>query len=227
MSAADDIALSTGYGRENGWVAVHQYKGAPYHDYFQGVEAIMDDYGGRPHWGKMHFQTAATLRERYPEWDAFATQRGRLDPDGTFRNDYLDRVLGPIGDLIGDRPDQICRDGKSDTAERQGHAKNGVTGSAGRDRWVALRQRRTGPYTRPRRVHVKSDHQLRRRLVAGLLRCGDSRDDDPDHTGLSGRKPPIVRTTHQQHVREVARMRDAGRGARAPGGVPGDRRCQR
>ncbi len=82
VSAADDIALSTGYGRENGWVAVHQYKGAPYHDYFQGVEAIMDDYGGRPHWGKMHFQTAATLRERYPEWDAFAAQRARLDPDG-------------------------------------------------------------------------------------------------------------------------------------------------
>jgi FAD-linked oxidoreductase len=96
MSAADDIALSTGYGRENGWVAVHQYRGAPYEAYFQGVEAIMDDYGGRPHWGKLHFQTAATLCERYPEWDAFARQRARLDPAGTFRNDYLDRVLGPV-----------------------------------------------------------------------------------------------------------------------------------
>jgi len=96
MSAGDDIALSTGYGRENGWVAVHQYRGAPYEAYFQGVEAIMDDYGGRPHWGKLHFQTAATLRERYPEWDAFVRQRARVDPAGTFRNDYLDRVLGPI-----------------------------------------------------------------------------------------------------------------------------------
>ena len=26
----------------------------------------MDDYGGRPHWGKLHFQTAATLADRYP-----------------------------------------------------------------------------------------------------------------------------------------------------------------
>jgi L-gulonolactone oxidase len=95
VSAADDIPLSTGFGRENGWVAVHQYRGAPYEAYFQGVERIMDDYGGRPHWGKLHFQTAATLRERYPEWDAFARQRARLDPAGTFRNDYLDRVLGP------------------------------------------------------------------------------------------------------------------------------------
>ncbi len=97
VSAADDIPLSTGYGRESGWVAVHQYKGAPYHGYFQGVERIMDDYGGRPHWGKLHFQTAERLRARYPEWDAFGALRARLDPDGTFRNDYVDRVLGPIG----------------------------------------------------------------------------------------------------------------------------------
>jgi L-gulonolactone oxidase len=98
VSAADDIALSTGYGRESGWIAVHQYKGAPYQAYFQGVEAIMDDYAGRPHWGKLHFQTAATLRDRYPEWDAFAAARARLDPAGTFRNDYLDSVLGPIAE---------------------------------------------------------------------------------------------------------------------------------
>lgn len=96
VSAADDIAMSTGYGRENGWVAVHQYRGAPYMPYFQGVESIMDDYAGRPHWGKLHFQTAATLRPRFPEWDAFATARAELDPSGTFRNEYLDRVLGPV-----------------------------------------------------------------------------------------------------------------------------------
>lgn len=95
-SAADDIPLSTGHGRESGWIAVHQYRGAPYESYFQGVEAIMDDYGGRPHWGKLHFQTAATLRDRYPEWDLFTAARTRLDPAGTFRNDYVDRVLGPI-----------------------------------------------------------------------------------------------------------------------------------
>jgi L-gulonolactone oxidase len=54
----------------------------------------MDDYGGRPHWGKLHFQTAATLRDRYPEWDAFTALRDRLDPGRRFTNPYLDRVLG-------------------------------------------------------------------------------------------------------------------------------------
>jgi L-gulonolactone oxidase len=95
VSAPDDIALSTGYGRANGWIAVHQYRGAPYEAYFQGVEAIMADYDGRPHWGKLHYQTAATLRPRYPLWDQFADARAELDPAGTFRNEYLDRVLGP------------------------------------------------------------------------------------------------------------------------------------
>ena len=34
--------------------------------YFRAVERIMDDYGGRPHWGKRHYQTAATLRAALP-----------------------------------------------------------------------------------------------------------------------------------------------------------------
>jgi FAD-linked oxidoreductase len=94
-SKGDDIPLSTGNGRESGWIAVHQYVGVPYEAYFQGVEEIMNDYGGRPHWGKLHFQTASTLAHRYPEWDTFQAWRAKLDPSGTFRNAYLDRVLGP------------------------------------------------------------------------------------------------------------------------------------
>lgn len=95
--APDDIFLSPSCGRETCYIAVHLYKGMPYERYFQGVERIMDDYGGRPHWGKLHFQTAATLRERYPEWDRFVAVRDRLDPEGRFRNTYVDRVLGLPG----------------------------------------------------------------------------------------------------------------------------------
>jgi len=94
VSAGDDSPLSTAYGRTSGWIAVHQYRGAPYEAYFHGVEAIMDSYGGRPHWGKLHYQTAATLAPRYPEWETFIAARRRLDPQGVFTNQYLDRVLG-------------------------------------------------------------------------------------------------------------------------------------
>jgi L-gulonolactone oxidase len=93
-SKGDDIALSTANGRDSGWIAVHQYVGVPYEPYFQGVEQIMNDYDGRPHWGKLHFQSSGTLAGRYPEWDTFASWRSKLDPAGTFRNAYLDRVLG-------------------------------------------------------------------------------------------------------------------------------------
>lgn len=95
FTAGDDIPLSTAFGEERCYVAVHVYRGMPYEQYFRAVEAIMDGHGGRPHWGKMHFQTTATLAPRYPEWDRFQALRSRLDPDGRFANAYLDRVLNP------------------------------------------------------------------------------------------------------------------------------------
>ena len=96
VSAADDIPLSTGYGRDSGWFACHMYKGTPYLAYFQGVEAIAADYGGRPHWGKLHFHDHRSLAPLYPEWGRFQRVRSELDPAGTFANSYTDRVLGPI-----------------------------------------------------------------------------------------------------------------------------------
>ncbi|MEX0799796.1 MAG: D-arabinono-1,4-lactone oxidase [Dehalococcoidia bacterium] len=96
FTAADDIPLSTASGRETCYIAIHVFEGMQYQQYFEGVEHIMDDYDGRPHWGKLHFQTAGTLAPRYPDWDAFQQVRARLDPNGVFSNPYLDRVLGPI-----------------------------------------------------------------------------------------------------------------------------------
>jgi L-gulono-1,4-lactone dehydrogenase len=95
--APDDAFLSTASGRDSGFVAVHMYRGMAWEPYFHAVEAIMDELGGRPHWGKRHFQTAATLRPRYPDWDRFQAVRARLDPRGTFANDWTDRVLGRVG----------------------------------------------------------------------------------------------------------------------------------
>jgi len=93
----DDIALSTASSRDTSYIAVHVFRDTPYERYFRGVESIMDEFDGRPHWGKLHFQSAATLAGRYPGWDTFQELRARLDPDGRFANAYLDRVLGPIG----------------------------------------------------------------------------------------------------------------------------------
>jgi L-gulonolactone oxidase len=96
LVAPDDAFLSPAHERETAYVAVHQYQGVPWEPYFRAVEEIMNSYGGRPHWGKRHFQTAETLADRYPRWRDFQKVRARLDPEGRFSNAYTDRVLGPV-----------------------------------------------------------------------------------------------------------------------------------
>lgn len=95
VAAADDASLSPSHGRDTSYIAVHQYRGMEWRPYFEAVEEIMDSYDGRPHWGKRHFQTAATLAPRYPAWAEFQRARDELDPGRTFSNEYAERVLGP------------------------------------------------------------------------------------------------------------------------------------
>ena len=101
VTAPDDALLSTAHGRPTAYIAVHQYVGMEFETYFRAVEAIMDEYDGRPHWGKRHYQTAATLRPRYPEWDRFTEIRDTFDPERRFENDYLRRVLTGSGAASG------------------------------------------------------------------------------------------------------------------------------
>ena len=70
FTAGDDIPLSTGSGRDNAYIAVHVFKGMKYEPYFREVEAIMSDYDGRPHWGKIHFKTADAKQIDYTSLDA-------------------------------------------------------------------------------------------------------------------------------------------------------------
>jgi FAD-linked oxidoreductase len=95
VAAGDDASLSAAHERDTAYIAVHQYRGMEWRPYFEAVESIMNDYGGRPHWGKRHFQTAATLAPRYPKWAEFQAARDTLDAGRTFTNPYTDRVLGP------------------------------------------------------------------------------------------------------------------------------------
>ena len=92
--APDDSHLSPSHERDTCYIAVHQDRKMDWEPYFREVEAIARSYGGRPHWGKRHFQTAETLAPLYPRWDDFQKARARLDPNGTFTNAYTDRVLG-------------------------------------------------------------------------------------------------------------------------------------
>ncbi|GAB3390458.1 D-arabinono-1,4-lactone oxidase [Humibacter soli] len=95
-AAADENWMSTAYGRDTGYIAVHRYFRENPTEYFAAVEAIMRAHDGRPHWGKMHTRTAEDLRPAYPRFDDFVAARDRLDPAGVFENKYLRTVLGPV-----------------------------------------------------------------------------------------------------------------------------------
>lgn len=94
FAAADDIWLSTAYERDNAYIAVHQYHRLDNRRYFGAFEAIARSHEGRPHWGKLHTLGAGQLRDLYPRFEDFVDVRDRLDPQRTFANPYLDRVLG-------------------------------------------------------------------------------------------------------------------------------------
>jgi FAD-linked oxidoreductase len=93
-AAADNLMLSTAQGRDTGYIAVHRYHGDRIDGYFDEVERIMVDHGGRPHWGKMHTRHPDYLRSVYPRFDEFTAVRGDLDPERVFTNPYLISVLG-------------------------------------------------------------------------------------------------------------------------------------
>lgn len=94
FAAADDVWLSTAYGRPTAYVAVHQFHRRDHHAYFDAVEAIARSVGGRPHWGKLHSLTDEELRTEYPHFDDFLDVRDQYDPARAFDNPYLQQVLG-------------------------------------------------------------------------------------------------------------------------------------
>lgn len=89
----DDIFISPAYQREAAYIAVHQFRGMPYEEYFCKSEAIFKKYNGRPHWGKLNFLEKEDFATLYPKWDDFCSVREKQDPDRIFLNDYLEQLF--------------------------------------------------------------------------------------------------------------------------------------
>lgn len=94
VAPADDVPLSTAYGRDSLYLAFHTHRDADHVAYFTLMEQVLRSHGGRPHWGKLHTRQADGLAALYPRFEDFRTLRDRLDPDRVFGNGYLRRVLG-------------------------------------------------------------------------------------------------------------------------------------
>jgi FAD-linked oxidoreductase len=90
----DDLWLSPNQGRDSVHISVHQYRGMPFERYFDAVQAICLNHGGRPHWGKVHSLKGRRLAALYPRWDDFLALRERMDPAGRFLSPYLRELFG-------------------------------------------------------------------------------------------------------------------------------------
>lgn len=92
--AADDLWLSPAYGRDT--VAFHftwLREQPAVEALLVDIEAAIAGCDPRPHWGKLFAADAEALATAYPRLADFRALATDLDPDGVFRNDYLDRLV--------------------------------------------------------------------------------------------------------------------------------------
>ncbi|WP_456823186.1 D-arabinono-1,4-lactone oxidase [Cellulomonas sp. P5_E12] len=90
--AGDDLWLSTAEGGDR--VGLH-FTWLPRQPEVEAllptIEAALAPFDARPHWGKLFADENRDLARLYPRWDDFRSLVARTDPDGVFRNAFLDR----------------------------------------------------------------------------------------------------------------------------------------
>ncbi|KAI0738737.1 L-gulonolactone/D-arabinono-1,4-lactone oxidase [Irpex lacteus] len=108
FSDSDDVWLSPSYGRKTTWIGIIQYKpyglNVPYRQLFSRFEQILARHEGRPHWAKSHPLRPDDLRQLYPHFDDFVRVLDDVDPNGMFRNEYVQRhIFDQQGEAFGER----------------------------------------------------------------------------------------------------------------------------
>ncbi|MCC6808345.1 MAG: FAD-binding protein [Deltaproteobacteria bacterium] len=92
----DDLLMSPANRGDSFYISVLLQGESDQDDHvMQAIQRVFADLGGRPHWGKENDQvTAEELRDSYGEsYDRFCEWLAKLDPQGTFRSDYVDRFF--------------------------------------------------------------------------------------------------------------------------------------
>lgn len=82
--AADDLMISTAAGRPTVTISAHQDIALDDRPLFDACEEIFRRHEGRPHWGKVHYQTGPELAALHPRYRQWWDTRDRFDPDGVF-----------------------------------------------------------------------------------------------------------------------------------------------
>jgi xylitol oxidase len=93
--AADEFWLSPFYRQQS--VALH-FTWKPLQAQVEAVlpelEELLRPFGARPHWGKLFSPASYDWELLYPRFADFRSLASAHDPDGKFRNNLLDNILG-------------------------------------------------------------------------------------------------------------------------------------
>jgi len=95
--AQDDVWMSTAYERDTVTISVHQDIQEDDEPYFRACEEIFLAFGGRPHWGKVHYLDGQRLSQAHPMWQSWWRVRNEFDPNGTFLNEHLESISPQLG----------------------------------------------------------------------------------------------------------------------------------
>ena len=90
--AADDVWLSPARERSTVTISIHEAVENDETSYYQDAEKIFRSYGGRPHWGKVHYLTGDQLEADYDRWTQWWRVREDVDPTGVLLNDRLSQL---------------------------------------------------------------------------------------------------------------------------------------
>ena len=63
------------------------------------LEATLEPFGAKPHWGKIFGYTGEELAAKYSQIDAFRDLLTEVDPSGKFRNEFLDQYIFDEGSV--------------------------------------------------------------------------------------------------------------------------------
>lgn len=92
--AADDFWLSTNFGEDS--VGLHfsmQRDWAIVSKALAALEAALAPFSPRPHWGKLFVMPASRFLPLYPRLGDFRALAARHDPNGKFRNGFVDQFV--------------------------------------------------------------------------------------------------------------------------------------
>ncbi len=92
--AADELWMSTCYGRDS--LAIHftwEQDWPSVKKLLPVIERELSPFGVRPHWGKLFTLGPDQLQSRYERLDEFKRLTAEFDPEGKFRNRFLDSTI--------------------------------------------------------------------------------------------------------------------------------------